>query len=335
MKEFNVVWTSPTTSEDEGGGGEEDLLNEEDDMYLSGFGDIFSVTSSRFDEKPDELDKEVMESIRQFSHGRIQWWIRSQQEKPIRLRENVFALQKLPTLSSILSSFETQDACMTTSHLEHEEPQKEALNDPTTESSPVWSVITPHETTTLSIDQIMKEEEEEQNQKQQRLVMEENSRLKHHHHSSFRHPEDHRRRHREGTRQSLLLSSSTNHHQLPSRPSLLSSSSSSSPIPSSTTRKPTTVHEEPRLHGGGNKKWELLCIRQKHHDPECRFAHSFEEWNPKKCKYQKKCSRKDQCCFWHAEIESKRQYLIRTLRGADGYFRKHRDDYIHTYHLRM
>jgi hypothetical protein len=80
---------------------------------------------------------------------------------------------------------------------------------------------------------------------------------------------------------------------------------------------------------------DLLCIYPSKHNLSCKLPHSLEEWEPKLCKYTDKCSRKDQCSFWHTEIESKEQYLTRALRQDIVFFRKNRNQYLKTYKIHL
>jgi hypothetical protein len=78
-----------------------------------------------------------------------------------------------------------------------------------------------------------------------------------------------------------------------------------------------------------------LCIHPVDHNPTCKLPHSFQDWEPKLCKYADKCSRTDQCSFWHMEMESKEQYLTRALRLDIVFFKKNRNLYLRTYKIKL
>jgi hypothetical protein len=80
---------------------------------------------------------------------------------------------------------------------------------------------------------------------------------------------------------------------------------------------------------------DLLCIHPVKHNHSCKLPHSFEDWEPKSCKYAGECSRKNQCSFWHVEMESKEQYLTRALRQDIVFFRKNRNQYLKTYKIQL
>lgn len=78
-------------------------------------------------------------------------------------------------------------------------------------------------------------------------------------------------------------------------------------------------------------RMDLLCIFSKGHNPECRFSHSLEEWQPKICRFQKICNKFHTCSFWHSEIEDKQKYLNRICEIPNSYFQKNNKNFHQLY----
>lgn len=118
-------------------------------------------------------------------------------------------------------------------------------------------------------------------------------------------------------------SSSSNHHDHGRLLGRNTAEGDSRRVPSSST---TTTNSQ---------RTDLLCIHPARHSPTCHLPHSFEEWTPKLCNYGERCSRKAECSFWHTEMESKREYLIRALRLDIVFFRKNKNQYLRTYRITL
>lgn len=80
---------------------------------------------------------------------------------------------------------------------------------------------------------------------------------------------------------------------------------------------------------------DRLCIFPKNHKSGCAFAHSFEEWQPLTCNFPHSCKKGKKCRYWHPEMETKKQFLVRAIRMDSPYFKNTKDQYIKTYSLKI
>lgn len=221
------------------------------------------------------------------------------------LTESTFELQPL------VHPFRQIDEQMTT--------RQETPSPPPQVVSQVWE----KPTVKTSLADIMAQQEQEtlENEKRRQLEIERQEKLKQsrrHHHQ--RQSQDHRRYNNNGSRDSR--------HQ---RSSLLSAQV----IKKNDNTKEKTDHKksDSQDEKPQSSSFDRLCIFPLNHRQNCVYAHDFDEWRPRVCRYPRTCSKKDQCMYWHTQQETKREYLIRALKNKNPFFKNMKDHYIKTYHL--
>lgn len=78
-------------------------------------------------------------------------------------------------------------------------------------------------------------------------------------------------------------------------------------------------------------KSELLCIHGlRHKSSGCKMAHSFEDWNPKTCRFNT-CRNGERCIYWHKQQEDRKQYFTRCVHNPSSFFFKNKDIYDRNY----
>jgi len=59
------------------------------------------------------------------------------------------------------------------------------------------------------------------------------------------------------------------------------------------------------------RKYNILCLFEKDHNPTCRYSHSLQEWEPRHCKFDAACKNIKTCHFIHRSVESNDVFLGR------------------------
>jgi hypothetical protein len=76
---------------------------------------------------------------------------------------------------------------------------------------------------------------------------------------------------------------------------------------------------------------DLLCFNKKGHDTSCSLCHDLESWSPKTCRFQQACKRISQCTFWHKEMETKKEFIKRSLNLKNTFINKHKKEFSKLY----
>jgi hypothetical protein len=109
-----------------------------------------------------------------------------------------------------------------------------------------------------------------------------------------------------------------NNNKMRPQPAVTGSPTSSTSVPLS-----TTATASPRK--------DLLCrfLASKHgpNDWEkCTRSHSMDEWVPKECRHDKKCSRPG-CGFFHKSKDTKQTYLLKLMSVENSFYHNHTEDF--------
>jgi hypothetical protein len=190
-----------------------------------------------------------------------------------------------------------------------------------------------------SLTDIMVQQEQETREEEERKKIEEErqAKLKQSRRQHQRQYHDQRRYHnnnngsKDSRQRSSLLSAQVNNGSRDSRQrSSLLSAQAMKKNDNTDNRKstPDSHDEKPQ-----SCSLDRLCIFPLNHRQNCVYAHDFDEWKPRVCRYPRTCSKKDQCMYWHTQQETKREYLVRALKNKNPFFKNMKDHYMKTYHL--
>lgn len=103
------------------------------------------------------------------------------------------------------------------------------------------------------------------------------------------------------------------------------------PDPSSEDSLSTTGQTSKR-EPNKNVRTNLLCRFHRTHSTECRSVHSFNEWTPTTCRFDRTCRKSQHCIYFHPSWETKDGFFDRLTSVENiSYIYKFRNHYRKTY----